>query len=86
MERGVIIGDMARGRWTDERLDDLSRRVESGFDRVDQDLRGMRAEMIQGFARTDARFDALHGLILRVGGGMIVAMLGMIAALVARGG
>ena len=30
---------MERVAWTDERLDDLARRVDVGFDRVDRDIR-----------------------------------------------
>jgi hypothetical protein len=31
--------------WTDERLDDLSHRVDVGFERVDCELRELRAEI-----------------------------------------
>ncbi|MGH2954564.1 MAG: hypothetical protein ACRDK9_11235 [Solirubrobacterales bacterium] len=44
--------ERARATWTDERLDDLSRRVDDGFNRVDEDLRAMRAELS---ARIDAQ-------------------------------
>jgi hypothetical protein len=37
--------DSVREAWTDERLDDLTRRVDSGFDRVDADLREIRSQM-----------------------------------------
>lgn len=37
--------ESVRATWTDERLDDLSRRMDNGFDRVDADLRSLRAEM-----------------------------------------
>lgn len=36
---------MERVAWTDERLDDLARRMDAGFARVDADIRGLRAEM-----------------------------------------
>jgi hypothetical protein len=59
--------ERARATWTDERLDDLSRRVDDGFNRVDEDLRLMRGEI-------NARFDALEGRlggrIDAVGGGL----------------
>lgn len=29
--------------WTDGRLDDLSRRMDAGFDRVDRDIRELRS-------------------------------------------
>jgi hypothetical protein len=107
-----------RAAWTDERLDDLARRMDAGFDRVDQDIRDLRTEIGSvrndlggqiGDARTElggqigglraeltgqigglraeltGQIDALRLALIRVGGGMIVAMLGMIAALIARG-
>jgi len=60
-----------RVAWTDDRLDDLANRMDAGFDRVDRDIREVRAEMKAGFdavdrrfestnARFDARFDAMN--------------------------
>ncbi len=49
-----------RATWTDERLDDLARRMDQGFARIDDDLRSLNA-------RIDARFDALgDGLNARI--------------------
>jgi hypothetical protein len=31
--------------WTDERLDDLSKRMDAGFARVDSDMRELRSEV-----------------------------------------
>jgi hypothetical protein len=39
--------ERARATWTDERLDDLSRRVDDGFDRVEARLDGLQRTMIQ---------------------------------------
>jgi hypothetical protein len=39
--------------WTDERLDDLNKKVDNGFMRVDTDIRDLRREM-------NARFDAMN--------------------------
>lgn len=36
---------MVRETWTDERLDDLSRKVDEGFARVDADIRELRVEV-----------------------------------------
>lgn len=33
--------------WTDERLDDLSKRMDAGFERVDRDIRDLRTLMFQ---------------------------------------
>ena len=65
---------MERTTWTDERLDDLAARMDAGFARVDA-----------RFDRMEARFDALNATLLRVGGAMIVTLLGVIAAILARG-
>lgn len=83
----------ARATWTDERLDDLSGRVEDGFRRVDARFDAMEARTDTRFAavdarfdaieaRLDARFDALQRTMLQVGGGMIatVVFAGLIAS------
>ena len=44
---------MAREAWTDERLDDLSARMEKGFDEVKGEIRELRSE-------TNARFDSMQ--------------------------
>lgn len=36
---------MPREKWTDERLDDLNKKVDDGFARVDADLRGLRGDV-----------------------------------------
>lgn len=71
--------------WTDERLDDLAQRMDSGFERVDRDIRELRSEMGTGFKEVRAEIGALRATMIRFGGGMLIAQLGMIAALIARG-
>lgn len=46
--------------WTDERMDDLAERVDVGFARVDDDIRGLRVEMQDGFK--DVRSEMQYGL------------------------
>jgi tetrahydromethanopterin S-methyltransferase subunit G len=41
-----------RENWTDERLDDLSKKVDQGFSEV-------KTEMREGFARMEARFEKI---------------------------
>ena len=36
---------MPRETWTDERLDDLNKKVDDGFARLDQDIRGLRGDV-----------------------------------------
>ncbi|MGH2951292.1 MAG: hypothetical protein ACRDKX_04535 [Solirubrobacterales bacterium] len=95
---------MERMAWTDERLDDLARRMDAGFERLDRDIRELRAETRDqigslrgemGEMRGEMRelrtelggqIDALRITMIRVGGGMMAGLLGMVAALIARGG
>jgi hypothetical protein len=78
-----------RDKWSDERMDDLNRRVENGFNRVDADLREIRAEIkseIGGLrGETNARFDSLQRTMLQLGGGMIATfVVGFTSILVAH--
>lgn len=72
-----------REKWTDERLDDMNERMAQGFERVDRDIRDLRAEMNLRFNAIDARFDALHKLLIRAAGGTIAVLATTGAALVA---
>ena len=54
--------------WTDERLDDLSNRVDAGFDRVDSDIRELRTDMRD-----------MRTLMFQLWGSTIVAILGTLA-------
>ncbi len=84
----------ARATWTDERLDDLARRMDNGFNRLDQDLRSVNVRIDALEGRIGGRFDALEGRIdqridslqrkmLQVGGGMIATTLIGFAGLIA---
>ena len=82
-----------RDAWTDERLDDLTARMEKDFRRVDErfeqvdrrfDKVDQRFERVdERFDQLNARFDSLQQSIILVGGGLltsfIVAMTGLIA-------
>jgi hypothetical protein len=78
--------------WTDERLeerfdaidqrfDGVDRRfdaVDRRFDKVDDDIRDLRQDIKAGFARVDARFEAMHRLMIQGGIVIIAALLGLI--------
>lgn len=64
--------------WTDERLDDLSRRVDVGFDRVDRDLRELRVDL-------SGQIESLRRTMIQIGGGMLLGFISVLAAIVARG-
>jgi hypothetical protein len=61
-----------RSTWTDERLDDLSHRMDLGFARVDSRL-----------DKLDARFDALQRTLIGIGGMIVASLVGLIATLIA---
>jgi hypothetical protein len=61
---------MAREAWTDERLDDLNKRVDDGFSDMREEFRALRGEIHQ----------LTHGLI----GTMLVGFLGTIVAIVTQ--
>jgi hypothetical protein len=94
---------MERIAWTDERLDDLARRMDAGFERVDADIRELRAEVREqgmqlrgeiGLVRTElgaeigglrGGMDAFRVTLLRIGGGIMAGLVGVIAAILAGG-
>jgi hypothetical protein len=64
-----------RQSWSDERLDDLNRRVDEGFNRVDRQFAELRAEMNLRFDHSEARFDSLQQTMIKIGGGMIGTLI-----------
>jgi hypothetical protein len=67
----MIMAVMARETWTDERLDDLGRKVDEGFARIDADIRelrvdisGMRKENQQEFLKLRGEIKS-EGAVLR---------------------
>ena len=62
-----------RTAWTDARLDDLANRMDAGFARVDADIRG--------FGPSCARDRRAAFYLLRVGGGIMIGLVGVIAAI-----
>ena len=84
-----------REKWTDERLDDMNGRISDGFNRLDHELRDVRAEIRAlrsdvgaefGSVRAEmsSRFDATQQLILRVSAGMfgtmVVGFIGLVVS------
>jgi hypothetical protein len=61
-----------RESWTDERMDDLSHRVDQGFARVDADIRELRREM-------NTRFDAMQRTLFLAAAAIVAALIGVIA-------
>jgi len=87
---------MERTAWTDERLDDLCADVRAlrdetarRFDALDRRIDSLGTELrgeignLGGGLRGE--IEGLRLTILRVGGGMMVGLVGVIAAVLARG-
>jgi hypothetical protein len=86
---------MAREEWTDQRLDDLNKRVEgidqrmeTGFAEMREEFRAMRGEMQGEFQATRAEIGAVSRNLMHLTWGligtMLVGFLGVIVALVTQ--
>ena len=69
--------EAARASWTDSRLDDLNERV----GQVDEKVTRLDEKMDAGFTRVNDRIDNLQHSMIVVGGGLIAAMLTVLAAM-----
>jgi hypothetical protein len=56
----------------DERFEKIEGEMKSGFEHVER-------KMESGFERLDGRIDAMHRTSLQVGGGILVALIGLVA-------
>jgi tetrahydromethanopterin S-methyltransferase subunit G len=68
-----------RESWTDARLDDFAAHTDRRFDQVDRRFDSLERRMENGFAEINARFDSLQRTLFQLGGGVIVALIGLIA-------
>jgi len=68
--QSTSVAGMERTMWTDERLDDLSNRVDAGFERVDSDIRELRGDI-----------GSLRSVIMQVGVGLMIGMAGVITSI-----
>ena len=70
-----------RSAWSDERLDDLASRMDAGFARIDADIRQLRMELRSEIGGLRGEIGGLRMTLLRVGGGIMVGLVGVIAAI-----
>ncbi|HYQ77536.1 MAG TPA: hypothetical protein VEP91_00315 [Solirubrobacterales bacterium] len=74
-----------RERWTDERLDDLSSKVDRGFLDVKAEMRGrfnqLETRMDVQFAQVNDRFDRMQQTLIAGFVVIVAALLGVIATL-----
>jgi flagellar capping protein FliD len=74
--------EQSRATWTDERLDDLARRVDDGFNRVDRRFESLEARLDRRFDALDARLDALQQTMIRLMGAMTIAVFATLLTVV----
>jgi hypothetical protein len=82
MEAGVVEKEAGMTEWNDDRLDEFSKRVDDGF----AQMRGEFTRVNQRIDRVDdgvrhlgERFDAMQKTLMQIGGGILVALIGLIA-------
>jgi archaellum component FlaC len=72
--------------WNDDRLDEMSRRMDEGFKQVNADMKegfaDLRGEMREGFARMDKRFEQVDKRFERLYYTLITASFGMVVSVV----
>jgi hypothetical protein len=56
----MTVMPMPKEKWTDERLDDLNKKVDKGFEDVKDEIADTKVEMRAGFARIDTDIRALR--------------------------
>ena len=76
---------MERGAWSDERLDDRFDQIDRRFDQIDKRFDQVDRRFDRLEDRLELGFDSLHNTMIRFNGALIVGLLGVIAAILARG-
>jgi hypothetical protein len=75
--------EQGRLTWTDARLDDLSRRVDQGFARIDAGLRVLSERIDRQGAELNLRIDSLQRTMLRTTLAMMATMVAGFASILA---
>jgi hypothetical protein len=66
-----------RESWTDQRLDDLNKKVDEGFARVDGDIRELRGDVKDLRREMNARFDSLNRTLIGAAAAIVAALIGV---------
>jgi archaellum component FlaC len=66
---------MPREKWTDDRLDDLNKKVDDGFARLDKRIEGLDKDIKDLRREMNARFEALNR-------NLIVGLFVVVAAMI----
>ncbi len=75
-----------REKWTDERLDDLNKKVDDGFVRVEGQIKDLRSEMNARFdsmeTRFESRFDSIDARFDALNRNQIAGLFVVVAAII----
>ena len=71
--------ESVRSTWTDERLDDLTNRMDRGFDRVDADIRALSGRIDHLGTRLDSMQRITVTLLISILSGVVVMIIGLAA-------
>jgi len=77
---------MDRMAWTDERLEERFDGIDRRFDEVDRRFDRVEGEIVELRSEMRAGFAALQSVLNWAGGGIIVTLFGVIAAILVKGG
>jgi hypothetical protein len=69
--------ESTRQTWNDARMDEFSRRTESSFTEVRAEVRDLRGEMNERFAKLEDKFDRRFDVML---GAMVTGFVGLIVS------
>jgi hypothetical protein len=79
--------ESARTTWTDERLDDLNRHIESGFARLDARFEHFEVRVDARFEHLEARIDTLQRTLIQLSAGMMTGIVAtLVTVVLTRGG
>jgi hypothetical protein len=83
------MADTERTSWTDERLDEKMTAVDTSFDRIDgaltdlrEEVRALRTDLHEDMRLLRADFARMQDRLVQIGFGLVVALIGAIAALI----
>jgi tetrahydromethanopterin S-methyltransferase subunit G len=75
---------MERMAWTDERLADRFNGIDHRFDKVDRRFDRVEGEILELRREMRAGFSAIQSLLNRAGAGIILSLMGLVAAVLLR--
>lgn len=61
--------------WNDDRLDELSRRMDAGFKEMREEMREGFARMDKRFKQVDKRFERLYYTLITASFGLVVSVI-----------